>query len=94
MKITGITGIDPSTPTPIFSFSSGATNTVTTGTGGGGAGAGKADFADFLVTKMLDGFSAPMLHVAEVGTHIQSVQVGRVPGWQQHAIRDVRCRTS
>jgi len=75
MKIAGITGIDPSTPTPIFSFSSGATNTVTIGSGSGGAGAGKVDFADFVVTKMLDGFSAPMLHAAEVGTHIQSVQV-------------------
>ncbi len=75
MKISGVTGIDPLTPTPIFSFSSGATNTGTTGTGGGGAGAGKVDFSDFQVTKMLDGFSAPMLHAAEVGTHIQSVQV-------------------
>ncbi len=74
MKISGVTGIDPSTPTPIFSFSSGATNTVTVGSGGG-AGAGKVDFADFLVTKMLDGFSAPMLHAAEIGTHIQSVQI-------------------
>jgi type VI protein secretion system component Hcp len=75
MKISDIVGIDPSTPTPIFGFSSGATNSVTIGSTGGGSGAGKVDFADFLVTKMLDGFSAPMLHAAEVGSHIQSVQI-------------------
>jgi type VI protein secretion system component Hcp len=75
MKISGIAGIDPSTLTPIFSFSSGATNSVAIGSTGGGGGAGKVAFADFLVTKMLDGFSAPMLHAAEVGSHIQFVQI-------------------
>jgi type VI protein secretion system component Hcp len=94
MRISGLAGVDPSTTTPIFSFSSGATNSVTAGSGGGGAGAGKVDFADFLVTKMLDGFSAPMLHAAEVGTHIQSVQIdvfqaGGVTPFASYFLQDV-----
>jgi type VI protein secretion system component Hcp len=80
MKISGLTGIDPQTPTPVFSFSSGATNTTTVGSGSGGAGAGKVEFADFVVTKMLDGFSAPMLHAAEVGTTLQSVEIDLLQG--------------
>jgi type VI protein secretion system component Hcp len=36
---------------------------------------GKANFADFYVTKMIDAFSVPLLHVAELGDSIADVKI-------------------
>jgi type VI protein secretion system component Hcp len=60
--------------TPIISFGLGATNTSTIGSGGG-AGAGKVDFSNFNLTKLLDGYSLPLLQATATGKHLKKVEI-------------------
>jgi type VI protein secretion system component Hcp len=74
LTITGLPGIPSGTVSPIFSFGTQATNSTVVG-GGGGGGVGKVDFSDFVITKPLDAFSAPLLQAAAEGRHIPAVQI-------------------
>jgi type VI protein secretion system component Hcp len=73
MSVTGLTGISSNDVTPIFALSLGATNTATSG--GSGGGAGKPSFQDVSLTKMLDGFSVPLLRATTTGQHVPAVQI-------------------
>jgi type VI protein secretion system component Hcp len=57
---------------PIMNFSLGATNTGTTGGGGGG---GRVIFSEFNISKLLDGYSVPLLQAASNGEHLRTGRI-------------------
>lgn len=88
MKVDGVQGINPSDVTPIFSFTLGATNPTA------GGGTGRATFQDVSVTKMLDGFSVPLLRATATSQNINVLQiemfhVGETVPFATYAFHDV-----
>jgi type VI protein secretion system component Hcp len=76
MTLTGTLFIDDNDfgpATPILAFSLGATNSGTVF--GGGGGAGKVDFSNFNLTKLLDGYSLPLLQKTATGEHLKQVRI-------------------
>jgi type VI protein secretion system component Hcp len=74
MRIDGVNG---NNPTPIVTFSLGAANTVSVSDGG--AGAGKVTFSNLVVSKLLDGFSVPLLQATATGQLLRTVVIDVIP---------------
>jgi type VI secretion system secreted protein Hcp len=63
----------PGPVVPIITFGIGATNTTTEF--GGGGGTGKVNFATFNLTKLVDGYSLPLLQATATGRHLRAVEI-------------------